>query len=106
MSIVEISIEDYKQEFETSKNKEKLGEVNTDFQLIINMLEIIPKSKFTNPDLKWLDPCCGRGYFMIVLFHKLYKSLEEKIPNDIQRKKHIIEKMLYMVEINVEHISK
>ena len=34
MSIVEISIEDYKQEFETSKNKEKLGEVNTDFQFI------------------------------------------------------------------------
>ena len=106
MSIVEISIKDYKQEFETSKNKEKLGAVNTDFELISKMLEVIPKSKFKNPDLKWLDPCCGGGYFMIVLFHKLYKSLEDSIPNNIERKKHIIEKMLYMVEINNSHISK
>jgi len=106
MSIIDISINEYNQEFETKKNKEKFGEVNTDFQLIVDMLEIIPKSNFKNPDLKWLDPCCGRGYFMIVLFHKLYKSLEDSIPNNIQRKKHIIEKMLYMVEINDSHISK
>jgi tRNA1(Val) A37 N6-methylase TrmN6 len=106
MSIVGISIKEYKQEFEASKNKEKYGEINTDFQLIIDMLKIIPKDIFKNSKLKWLDPCCGRGYFMIVLFHKLYKSLKEKIPDDIQRKKHIIEKMLYMVEINNKHISK
>ena len=43
---------------------------------------------------------------MILLFKKLYAGLKKKIPNDKKRQNHIIEKMLYMVEINEEHIPK
>ena len=95
-----------KQNLTESKYKEKYGEVNTDFNLIEKMLGIIPEECFTYPSFKWLDPCCGHGYFMIILFKKLYVGLKKRIPNDEDRKNHIIEKMLYMVEINEEHIPK
>lgn len=97
---------DLKQDLTESKNKEKYGEVNTDFNLIERILGIIPEECFTCSSIKWLDPCCGHGYFMILLFKKLYIGLEKEIPNEKERKNHIIEKMLYMVEINEEHIPK
>ena len=104
MSVSNISIENFKQNLTESKYKEKYGEVNTDFNLINKMFNIIPRECFTDPQLKWLDPCCGHGYFMIILFKKLYTGLKKKIPDNKKRQDHIIEKMLYMVEINEEHI--
>ena len=97
---------DLKQDLTESKYKKKYGEVNTDFALITKMLNIIPQECFTYPSLKWLDPCCGAGYFMIILFKKLYAGLKKRISDDKKRQNHIIEKMLYMVEINEEHIPK
>jgi len=76
------------------------GEVNTPFYLIRDMLKNIPEYIFEDSYKKWLDPACGCGYFMMVLFKKLMESLKNKIINTERRKKHIIEKMLYMVEIN------
>ena len=99
------SILNYEQDLKESKNKEKYGEVNTDFKLITKMLSIIPIKCFTNPKLKWLDPCCGHGYFMIILFKKLYTGLNSEIPNDEQRTKHIIENMLYMVELDATNVA-
>ena len=46
---------------------------------------------YKNPKLKWLDPCCGHGYFMIVLFHRLNYSLKDVIPNENSRSNHIID---------------
>ena len=42
---------------------------------------------------------------MIVLFYKLYVSLKTKITNSKLRKLHIIKNMLFMNEINIEHIK-
>ena len=89
----------------TLKNKIKFGEVRTDYSLVEEMLNLFPQEIFKNPNLKWLDPTCGQGNFMKVLFNRLYKSLESVISNPVERKVHIIEKMLYMVEINHEHIG-
>ena len=71
-------------------NKEKYGEVNTDIDLIKRMLSILPQKCYENPNLKWLDPCCGKGYFMVFLFNKLFQSLKHKIPDDKKRKAHIL----------------
>jgi site-specific DNA-methyltransferase (adenine-specific) len=46
------------------KNKERYGEVFTNFSLIDKMLDLLPQELFQNPNLKWLDPCAGTGYFM------------------------------------------
>ena len=94
-----------KQVFDVSLNNKSLfGEVTTDFQTIYQMIHIIPKDYFKNPALRILDPTCGRGYFAMILFQTLFKELTQIIPNKKKRKDHIIQNMIYMVEINHEHI--
>ena len=95
----------FKQDFDSSsQNKELYGEVHTDFALINKMLDLIPLKYYSNPKLTWLDPCCGRGYFTIILYKKLFSSLEEIIPHPLERHNHIISKMIYMIEINSSYI--
>ena len=107
MSVKNIDTEKYKQIIISSKqNKLTYGEINTPFSLINKMLDILPPEVFQNPELKWLDPCCGCGYFMIVVFQRLYYGLKRQIPDDEKRENHIINDMLYMVEINSENKNK
>ena len=84
--------------------KELYGEINTPFNFINKMLSIIPKEYFENKTLKWLDPGSGHGNYSLCLFFILFKSLNKSIPNDEERKKHIIENMIYMVELNKDNI--
>ena len=79
--------------------KKDFGEVFTPIDLIEKMLEHLPKSDWNNPKLKWLDPANGIGNFPIVIFYKLDKGLEKWEPNSQKRKKHIIENMIYMMEL-------
>jgi len=91
---------------ETEKNE--FGEVFTPIKLIEEMLDKLPKNVWKNPELKWLDPANGIGNFPMVIYKNLMKGLEDWEPNDVIRHKHIIENMLYMIEINPknETISK
>ena len=75
------------------------GEVFTPFKLVESMMSIIPEQKFQNPNLKWLDPGSGSGNFSIVLYFKLLENLKNSIPDIENRKNHIINNMIYMVEI-------
>ena len=103
MSIKTINLESYKQLFNVSlQNKNKYGEVNTDFSLVSQILQLIPEHKFKDPKLKWLDPCCGSGYFSMVLYKLLFENLP--IKDEEEKHNHIIMNMLYMVEINEEHL--
>ena len=104
MFVTEIDTDKYKQTILFSKdNKARYGEINTPFWLIEKMLNILPETVFSNPNLKWLDPCCGCGYFMIILFKRLYNGLKQQIPDEKQREKHIIENMIFMIEVNHEN---
>ena len=95
-----------KQIFNTSKlNKKIYGEVSTDFKVIQDMLNMIPIHHFKNPSLKWLDPACGKGYFPMILYNMLFFHLREIIPNDKERKHHILKNMIFMIELNSEHIK-
>lgn len=80
--------------------KNKYGEVFTDPVLINKMLDLFPKSVWANPKSKWLDPSTGTGFFMIIVYIRLMDGLKKWEPNDKKRSKHIIEEMLYMVELN------
>ena len=105
MSIKTINLSTFKQIFIANKdNKKMYGEVSTDFDLINQILNLLPESIFKNPKLKWLDPCAGKGYFSMVLYKRLFKSLQIKIKNPESRHKHIIRNMIYQVELNAEHI--
>jgi len=80
--------------------KNKYAEVFTDPLLINKMLDLFPKTVWTNPHLKWLDPATGAGFFMILVYGRLMKGLTEWEPNLTKRSQHIIGSMLFMVEIN------
>ena len=105
MSIFDIDLETYVQNFNSTKeNKELYGEVHTDFKLIHKMLNLIPRKYFKNPTLKWLDPCTGRGYFAMVLYKKLFSSLSKVFPEVHERHDHIISNMIYLIELNSDYI--
>ena len=84
--------------------KAQYGEIHTPFFFINEMFNNFSEDIFKNPNLKWLDIGAGRGNFSIVLFQRLYNSLSEVIPDSEKRKKHIIKKMLFMIEVNPENI--
>ena len=81
------------------KQKKEAGEVFTPIELIEKVMAHLPKSVWKNPDLKWIDPANGIGNFPVVIFYKLDEGLKEWEPNEKKRRKHIIENMLYMIEL-------
>ncbi len=86
-------------------NKIQFGEVITPFSLIEKIINLLPSEVFSNPKLTWLDPCVGTGNFLIILYKKLFNSLKNITKEPEKRDKHIITKMLHMVEINPEYSS-
>jgi hypothetical protein len=84
--------------------KDKYGEVNTPFPFINKMLSIIHKECFENKNYKWLDAGAGHGNYSLCLFFILFISLNKSIPDETERKIHIIENMIYMIEVNKENI--
>lgn len=63
-------------------------------------IEAYDNNIFTNENLKWYDPAAGMGNFSIAIYYKLMEGLKDKISDEDERKKHIIEKQLYMGELN------
>jgi hypothetical protein len=81
------------------KQKEESGEVFTPMELVEEMLAKLPNSVWSNPDLKWLDPANGIGNFPVMAFYKLNEGLRSWEPDDVKRKKHIVQNMLFMLEL-------
>ena len=81
------------------------GIIYTPFSLVEKQLQQIPDIYFKNPDFKWLDTGAGIGNYSIILFKRLYQGLSKIILDNDKRRKHIIEKMIYMVEIFPKHIE-
>ncbi len=94
------------------KEKQENGEVFTPMCLVFEMLDNLDKhyikehgrSIFTEPRFKWFDPASGMGNFPVAIYLKLMEGLKIQIPNDKDRKKHIIENMLYMSELNKKNV--
>ena len=85
--------------------KDKYGEVFTSPILINKMLDLFPKNIWTNHKLSWLDPSVGTGFFMIFVYMRLMNGLQKWQPNQKKRSKHIIENMLFMVELNKKNCA-
>jgi hypothetical protein len=86
--------------------KKVRGEVFTPMKLVGEMLDTLPKEVWKNPDLKWLDPAAGMGNFPVAVYMRLMKGLNgvTGYENDEKRRKHILENMLYMVEIDKTNV--
>ena len=87
------------------EEKDKYGEVFTPRKLIDKMLNLLPLGVFEDPHLKWLEPSAGIGNFMMIVYLRLMKGLATWEPDQEKRSKHIVENMLFMVELNERNVE-
>ena len=97
--MIRIDEREMKRHYPSKKKKCVFGEVHTPFSFIEIMLKMLPDWVYMDQTYTWLDPCCGRGYFMMTICNALYKHLAEDIPHPEFRRKHILKNMIHMCEI-------
>ena len=85
--------------------KKQFGEVFTPMSLVNEMLDKLPEDIWINASLKWLDPASGMGNYSIAVYLRLMESLKPQIKDISLRKKHILENMLYMCELNKKNVT-
>ena len=86
---------------ETDK-KLQYGEVFTPMDFVEHMLDLLEQhnpSIFSHSEYRWLDPSNGIGNFPIAIYYRLMKGLTT-IKDIEERKRHILENMLFVCEIN------
>ena len=92
------------------KEKKENGEVFTPLTLVNEMLDKLDeayvkehgKSIFSEPTFKWFDPAVGIGNFPIIVYQRLMKELQ--LPTDEERRKHILENMIYAAELTPKNV--
>ena len=93
--------------------KRKFGEVFTPIHWCNKMLDGLNKyhilkcngkSVFEMKNYKWFDFAAGMGNYSVAIYLRLMEGLKQEIPNDEERKRHILKNMLYMAEINEKNI--
>jgi len=83
----------------------KYGEVFTPPELVNEMLDKLPEHVWKNKNLTWLDPACGNGNFLVEVKKRLMEGLKEEIPDEKEREEHILENMIYGVEIQQDLVD-
>jgi hypothetical protein len=84
--------------------KNKYGEVFTPYSYICDILDQLPVSVWSNPGLRWLEPASGIGNFCVVIYMRLMDGLRTVTPNILERHVHILQNMLFMIEINEDNV--
>jgi site-specific DNA-methyltransferase (adenine-specific) len=74
-------------------------EVFTPPEVANQVLDLLPKEIWSDPNIKILDPCCKTGIFLRESARRLMVGLEKAIPNEEERREHIFKKMLYGIAI-------
>ena len=70
-------------------------EVFTSPELANKMLDMLPQELFSNPDTKFLDPCCKTGVFLREIAKRLLIGLKDVIPELQDRIDHIMKNQIY-----------
>lgn len=82
----------------------KFADIFTPISLVETMLDKLPYIVWSNPNLKWLDNAMGTGNFIVCIINRLMRGLESIIPDYEDRKKHILENMIYGVDIQAKYV--
>lgn len=83
--------------------KKEHGEVMTPIWLVEDMLDKLPERVWSDPSLKWLDPCNGCGVFPSVVVSRLMNGLQNAIPDQVERYRHIVESMIHVCDIQAKN---
>jgi len=83
----------------TDIERKQNAEVLTPPALAIEMTSKIPEDAWTKKPLpRIFDPCVGKGVFVSIVYDILWDKL--RIPNEEERRRTILEDMLYFADIN------
>ena len=82
----------------TNDEKKQNGEVPTPVKLVDDMLNTIPVEFWKTPQ-KVFEPCCGKGNFVLGIFDRFYKGLEEMYPDEIERCSVIMSECIYYADL-------
>lgn len=74
-------------------------EVFTPPDVVNQMLDMLPRELFSNPDTTFLDPACKTGVFLREIAKRLIVGLEAQIPDLQARIDHIFHKQLYGIAV-------
>jgi site-specific DNA-methyltransferase (adenine-specific) len=74
-------------------------EVFTPPKLANEMLDLLPKSVWNDPEATFLDPCCKSGVFLREIARRLIEGLEGKIPDKQKRINHIFTRQVFGLAI-------
>ena len=92
--------------YNTYEKRKENDEVFTPDFLIEEMLDKLDPNVWSDPNKTWLDPCAGIGNFSVFILERLMKGLESWQPEPELRRKHILENMLFHIEMNSESVEK
>jgi hypothetical protein len=81
------------------------GEVYTPLWLVNEMLDKLPAEVWVNKDLKWFEPACGLAPFLYMVYSRLMVGLVAVLPDEVARRKHILETMLFFNELQEKNIA-
>jgi len=98
MSSVEEAYE-YIENFDILETINNVGndEIFTPVKLCNQILDILPDEVWYNPNYKWFNPCDKNGVFLREIAIRLDKGLKTLIINQEERRKHILQNMLYSI---------
>lgn len=72
-------------------------EIFTPVKTANRLLDLLPFEVWSNPNLKWLNPCDKNGVFLREIAIRLDFNLTQWQPNKELRRKHILQKMLFSI---------
>lgn len=75
-------------------------EVFTPPDVADQVLDMLPREIFSNPNATFLDPCCKTGVFLREIAKRLLNGLKEIYPNLQERADHIYGKQLFGIAIS------
>ena len=83
-------------------------EVFTPPKVVNDMLDLLPQELFSDPNAKFLDPCCKSGVFLREIAKRLLKGLESLYPDLQERADHIFKEQLFGIAITelTAHLSR
>jgi len=87
----------------TNDEKKQNAEVPTPVKLVDEMLNTIPV-KFWKTPQKVFEPCCGKGNFVLGIFDRFYKGLEEIYPDEIERCRVIMTECIYYADLTALNV--
>ncbi len=87
------------------KEKREFGEVFTPEPLIEQMLDDFPADVWTDSTRTWLEPGCGVGNFILCVYRRLMRGLKPWCADPRKRSSHIVQNMLYMVELGEANVA-